>query len=229
MNRPTKEICRQACIPSSKVASVLHPETPRGASRSWHMLAMGACLFFATSCDTHSEVNWEGIRAHEVERARQQFHVDGSGVKVCVLSDSTRYLGETKSITHRDVKIIQDPTGASQSGIQKDDDEHSGKDKKDEGEGTAMLEIVHSIAPGAQLMFATQGPDPEQMAYNIRAFGNIGCKIIVDDAEFWNQSPFQDDKIAKAVNEVTGDGALYITSAGNQGEQSHVGGLGRLV
>ena len=69
------------------------------------MLAVGASLFVATSCDTQNKekaysvsnrdgINSQGIPAHEVEKARQQFRVDGSGVKVCVISDSIKHLGE---------------------------------------------------------------------------------------------------------------------------------------
>ena len=176
------------------------------------MLAAGASLFVATSCNTqHKEKgnsfsNHEGVAAHDVARARRDFDVDGKGVKVCVLSDSIRHLDEAKDITRRDVTVLP-----GQNGIQEDDDKH-----KDEGEGTAMLEIIHSIAPGAELMFATSKP-AKTMAKNIRAFGNSGCHIIVDDQEYYSQSPFQDDDISKAVNEVTANGILYITSAGNRG------------
>ncbi len=80
-----------------------------------------------------------------------------------------------------------------------------------------MLEIVHSIAPGAELMFATAGRYPQDMFNNIIALGSKGCHIIVDDYEYYRQSPFQDDKVSRAVNEVTANGILYITSAGNRG------------
>ena len=149
---------------------------------------------------------------HDVRRARRDFHVDGSGMTVCVLSDSVRYLDETKGITRKDVTVL-----SGQDGIRSD-----GTDK---GEGTAMLEIIHSIAPGAKLRFATSGAhdpayhgdDVEQMLHNIRALGSEGCRIMVDDREFYDQSPFQDDTVSRAVNDVTANGILYITSAGNQG------------
>src|SRR5262249_35599688 len=38
-----------------------------------------------------------------------------------------------------------------------------------------------------------------------------------DDLLYFNESPFQDDIIAQAVNTVTADGAMFFTSAGNQG------------
>ena len=41
--------------------------------------------------------------------------------------------------------------------------------------------------------------------------------MIVDDVLYFNESPFQDGPIAQAVNAVTADGALYFSSAGNEG------------
>jgi len=42
------------------------------------------------------------------------------------------------------------------------------------GEGTAMLEIVHDMAPGAELLFATAGESMAQFAENIEALANAG-------------------------------------------------------
>ena len=56
---------------------------------------------------------------------------------------------------------------------------------------------------------------------NIRTLRNsYDCDVIVDDVGWFNQSPFQDDIIARAVNEVTADGALYFSSAGNSGNKN---------
>jgi subtilisin-like proprotein convertase family protein len=87
----------------------------------------------------------------------------------------------------------------------------------DSGEGTAMLEIVHDLAPGAKLYFATAFAGEQSFADNIRALRAAGCDIIVDDVIYDNESPFQDGPIATAVNDVTVDGALYFSSAGNEG------------
>ena len=194
------------------------------------MLVAWTSLFIATSCDTQNNksysvssrdrINGQGLAAHDVERARQEFHVDGSGVKVCVISDFVEHLNKAKHITPKGVKVLP-----GQSGVQEDNaDENKVRHKhkqKDGGEGTAMLEIVHSIAPGAELMFATQGYSAGTMAKNISALGNLPnkdrCHIIVDDAEFYTQSPFEDDIISRAVNEVAAKDILYITSAGNRG------------
>ena len=162
------------------------------------------------SVSNRERINWQGLAAHDVERARQEFHVDGSGVKVCVISDFVD-LNKAKHITPKGVKVLP-----GQSGVQADNPDEGKVKHKDEGEGTAMLEIVHSIAPGAELMFAP-GNSAKEMIQNIRALGNSRCHIIVDDKEFYTQSPFQDDIISRAVNEVTAKDILYITSAGNRG------------
>jgi hypothetical protein len=59
------------------------------------------------------------------------------------------------------------------------------------GEGTAMLEIVHDMAPEAELFFATSTESQAQFAQNIRALRQAGCDIIVDDIELLDESPFQ--------------------------------------
>lgn len=80
-----------------------------------------------------------------------------------------------------------------------------------------MLEIIHDLAPGAQLYFATAFVSWAGFAQNILDLRAAGCDIIVDDVEYFNESPFQDGIIAQAVNSVTADGALYFSSAGNSG------------
>ena len=87
------------------------------------------------------------------------------------------------------------------------------------GEGTAMLEIVHDLAPNAQLYFATAFNGVASFAQNILDLRSSGCDIIVDDVYYFNESPFQDATIAQAVNSVTADGALYFSSAGNSGNK----------
>lgn len=176
-----------------------------GCRRLFQLWLISAALILPVAPSfAGSEANVEGLKAHEVGRAREKFKVDGSGVTVCVLSDSVRYLRDSWNISSRSVTVLDGLSGIEPDG-------------KDKGEGTAMLEIVHSIAPGARLMFATVGKDPSEMTRHIEALHGAGCEIFVDDREFYAESPFQDGAVAKAINYVTSQGALYITSAGNQG------------
>jgi len=144
----------------------------------------------------------EGDKAHNTPAARNKFNVNGSGVKIGVLSDSVDHLASVQANGDLPgVTVLQNAPGNS-------------------GEGTAMLEIVHDLAPGAQLYFATAWLGSASFANNIIALANAGCKVIVDDIMYFSESPFQDDVISKAVNTVTSNGVLYFSSAGNSGNKN---------
>jgi subtilisin-like proprotein convertase family protein len=144
----------------------------------------------------------QGDRAHRAEAARNFFGVTGVGVKIGVLSDSVDFLAQSiaSGDLPPDVTVLPGQSGVPGS-----------------GEGTALLEIIHDLAPGAKLFFATAFISPESFADNIRALRAAGCDIIVDDVFWSNESPFHDDTISTAVEEVVADGALYFSSAGNDG------------
>jgi subtilisin family serine protease len=149
------------------------------------------------------QVTSEGDAAHAAALARTRRHVTGIGTKVCVLSDGVDSLAASQAAAELpDVDVLPDQEG-------------------DGDEGTAMLEIVHDLAPNAQLGFATAASifsTEADFAANIRALRfDAGCDILVDDILYFSEDPFQDGIIAQAVNDVTADGAIYFSSAGNQG------------
>ncbi|WP_246258200.1 S8 family serine peptidase [Amycolatopsis anabasis] len=146
-------------------------------------------------------ITGEGDRAHNADTARQQFGVTGVGVKVCALSDGVDSLAASKARGELPAAVDVLP-GQEGNG----------------DEGTAMLEILHDVAPGAELGFATAFNSDAGFADNIRALRfQAHCDVIVDDVLYFKESPFQDWIIAQAVNDVTADGALYFSSAGNEG------------
>ena len=155
----------------------------------------------AARATTNTQIVYEGGDiAHRAAEARNFFATDGTGVKVGVLSDSIDGLTEAQAGgALPDVTILpgQDGTGT--------------------GEGTAMLEIVHALAPGAGLYFATAFNSEASFAQNIRALKDAGCRIIIDDVTYFNESPFQDGVIAQAVNDVSAAGVLFFSAAGNSG------------
>ena len=83
-----------------------------------------------------------------------------------------------------------------------------------------MMEIVHDLAPDANLYFATFG-DEVTMAQNILDLALSGCTVIVDDRASVLESPFQDGPIARAVNVVTALGVTYFASGGNAGSAKY--------
>jgi subtilisin family serine protease len=144
----------------------------------------------------------EGDISHAAASARKTFKTTGRGIKICVVSDSVDHLDDAKA--NGSLTNVQILPGAQGSG---------------EGEGTAMLEIIHRIAPGATLGFATGDGGPVVMAENIGRLADAGCKIIVDDLSYSNESPFQDGIIAQKVSEVSARGVFYFSSAANSGNK----------
>jgi subtilase family protein/proprotein convertase P-domain-containing protein len=141
----------------------------------------------------------EGDVTHRAQEARDLFGVSGAGVKVCVLSNGVDSLAAFESagiLPHVDILPGQQGKG---------------------DEGTAMLQIVHALAPGASLGFATAVPSFDSFSKNILDLHNAGCDIEVDDVLYLVESPFQDLGIAQAVRVVTQAGGIYISSAGNDG------------
>lgn len=146
----------------------------------------------------------EGDRTHKVDQVRNLLGYTGLGQKICVLSDAIDSLRASQATGDLppDIYVLPGMEG-------------SGGD-----EGTAMLEIVHDLAPGAKLGFATAFISQASFAQNIRDLANpaIGaCNIIVDDIGYFKESPFQDNDVAEAVNAVTAAGVAYFSAAGNEG------------
>jgi uncharacterized repeat protein (TIGR03803 family) len=148
-------------------------------------------------------VNAEGDNTHLASAARSAFGVTGSGVRVGVLSDSVDFLSLVQATGDLGpVTVLLGQSGVGHT-----------------GEGTAMLEIIHDLAPDAQLFFATAFNGQASFAQNILDLRDAGCDVIVDDVFYLNESPFQDGIIAQAVNSVTAAGGLYFSSAGNSGSK----------
>lgn len=143
----------------------------------------------------------EGDIAHAADDARATFGVDGSGVRICALSDSVDYL----SLLQASADLPAVTVLPGQSG------------NPGTSEGTAMLEIIHDLAPGAELYFATAFGNKAAFASNILALRDVGCDILVDDVFYPDEAALQDDIVAQAVNAVIADGAFYFSAAGNSG------------
>ena len=65
-----------------------------------------------------------------------------------------------------------------------------------------MLQIVHDVAPGASLAFASAFNGLASFAANIQSLAAAGAKVIVDDVIYFAEPLFQDGIIAQAVNNV---------------------------
>jgi hypothetical protein len=161
--------------------------------------------------------------------AREAFGTRGAGETVGVLSDSydvgtTIEGAQTPIPTHAAEDIQSDNlTGAENncSGQQMPVNVLEEGPAGSNDEGRAMLQIVHDIAPHANLAFATAFNGELSFAQNIERLaapvsaGGAGANVIVDDVSYFEEPMFQDGPIAAAVAKVTAAGVTYLSSAGN--------------
>ncbi|WP_320178476.1 BACON domain-containing protein [Roseovarius pacificus] len=87
-------------------------------------------------------------------------------------------------------------------------------------EGTAMLEIVHDLAPGAELYFGGGLSSSVAMANVIDWMANtVNCDVICDDLGFYAEPYFEDGDIANTARDaVLTSGRVYCSSAGNSAD-----------
>jgi hypothetical protein len=82
-------------------------------------------------------------------------------------------------------------------------------------EGRAMAQIVHDLAPGARLKFATAAISETSFANNVTALATVGSDVIVDDIGYLAEPFYQDGPISVAVNAARADGVAFFSAAGN--------------
>ncbi|WP_010179393.1 S8 family serine peptidase [Aquimarina agarilytica] len=167
-------------------------------------------------------VKTEGDELIFSDIVRKDFGFDGSGIKIGVISDSYNRLGgAAEGVANGDLPGIGNPNGYTKPvQVLRDDpifdDEFDGDD-----EGRAMLEIVHDIAPGAELYFYSGVENIFSMADGVRALADAGCHIIVDDLSYNFSNYFMNGPVGLAINDVVSKGAIYFSSVGNRGRSSY--------
>ena len=149
-------------------------------------------------------VNSEGDAALNVDDFRTQLGLDGTGTMVGVISNGIDHWAEVMPLGDLPTAIHLHPTQPGSG-----------------DEGTAMLEIVHDLAPGADLAFAGASTNAE-MVSAIEWLTAEGCDVIVDDLTFYMSNGagaaepyFEDGAIADAAGDAVAAGVVYVTSAGN--------------
>ena len=151
-------------------------------------------------------IQTEGDALLLADRLRSTLGHSGEGVRVGVISDGVDSWQEARDTGDlpADLHVLSNRQGGD--------------------EGTAMLEIVHDLAPGAELYFHDMGSN--QIAFNegITALANAGCRVIVDDISYLAEPAFEDGLIASHVDRLTGErGILYLSSAGNFADAHYQG------
>lgn len=161
-----------------------------------------------------------------VDTARDTYGVDGSGVKVGILSDSydvsrTAGTSEALDVASGDLPGVGNPNGY-ETPVQVLAEPVQVRNTIDEGR--AMAQIVHDIAPGAEILFHTAFNGAADFADGIGELAEAGATVIVDDIAYLDQPFYQDGIIAQAVEDVTESGdVLYFSAVGNSGDAAYEG------
>lgn len=153
----------------------------------------------------------EGLSLLRASLAATNFSVTGRDVSVGVISDSYNQKGGAAT----------DVANGELPGAGGPCDNKTPVTLLQEGpagttdEGRAMAQIVHDMAPDAELLFATASISESGFAQNIRDLAKAGADIIVDDMTWFDEPMYQDGVVAKAVADVVADGVVYFSSAAN--------------
>lgn len=143
----------------------------------------------------------EGDAIHRADQARTLYGMNGTGATVGIISDGVSSLAAAQATADLPAVAV----GLVGSG----------------DEGTAMLEIVHDLAPGAALAFHTVGAGAAGMitAQNwLVATG--GARIVADDIWLPREPYFEDGPVALNAGALsTGSDVVYLTSAGNRAQR----------
>ncbi len=150
----------------------------------------------------------EGDAIHRASLVRAWSELNGAGVKVGVISDGVDSMSDSQLLGDLPAMVEIDPNLPG-----------------DGDEGTALLEIVHDLAPGASLAFS--GPSGSlEMVEAIDwlandAFGGAGADIIVDDLGFHREPYFEDGAVALAAADAVAGGAVFVSAGGNLAQRHY--------
>jgi hypothetical protein len=145
------------------------------------------------------------LRCDEV---RSTFGVTGSGVRIGVISDGIDHIAASQATGDAPtVTVPGDPRCHAGSG----------------DEGSAMIEVIHDCAPGAEIGFCGPTDDLEMIDCVSCLHEVFGADVIVDDLGFAGQPVFTDGPVAQAVKEVVDAGVAYFSAAGNSAQEHYQG------
>ncbi|MEO5682676.1 MAG: S8 family serine peptidase [Chitinophagaceae bacterium] len=213
-----------ALVPITVLPQLGAINTIQYARPSFRPMHQSATASFTQQCGTGFygkkpvRVISQGDTAQRSYIAREKYKVNGKGVKVGILSDSYDNLGSAAiAVLEGELPGRDNPFKFDKRvEVLEDLNDGTGTD-----EGRAMAEIVHDVAPGAELAFHSAFMGEANFAQGIQDLVSKGCKVIVDDVFYYDEPFFQDGIIAQSVDLAQKKGITYFSSAGNNHNASY--------
>lgn len=142
----------------------------------------------------------EGVQLHKADKAQAR-GLTGRGQKVGAISGDVDHLADAVAAGELppDVQVLQ------QAASYEDD------------EGTAMLEIIHDMAPGAKLAYASTQDTTAQYVEAFHTLANAGVTMIAEDIALDDEPAFQQGIGAATAESLAKHGIWISSSAGNLG------------
>lgn len=167
-------------------------------------------------------VNSEADVVMLANRVRNDFRVTGRGVRIGIISVSYDLLGGAAAgVASGDLPGPANPNGFRTPVTVVQEGQTGIFPAAATDEGRAMAELIHDIAPDAQLfVYGIRGGTPALLAAAVQALADRGVDIIVDDigTDRGVTPAFQDDLASQTIDRVVAQRRIaYFTSAGNAG------------
>lgn len=178
----------QAWIPATRIAEA--------AALPW-VAAVTPPDYGHTNPHPNNPINSEGVALHNADLAQAQ-GINGTGVTVGVISNGVANLAAAQARNELPaVNVISAGSG---------------------DEGTAMLEIVHDMAPGAALAFHASGSGTAGHVTAVQKLVAAGVNVIAEDLAFDSEPAFQQGVVANAREAAAIAGVSVHSSSGNRGQ-----------
>ncbi|MCS5496019.1 S8 family serine peptidase [Cnuibacter physcomitrellae] len=201
-------------VDESPEAAVGSTEAPLAARPAESTAAAAAAATAAAAADCR--IVPANLRAPlNVDLAASLHGVDGTGVVVGVISDS--FATSTTAVTtpEEDVRNGVLPGPGNPCGYEQPVRVLADSKTPRSDEGRAMVQLVHQIAPGATVLFATDGTDEMTFAQAMNDLAAAGATVIVDDVMQFGDPVFQNGPLGWTVDRLAAQGVTYLSSAGN--------------
>ena len=192
-------------------------------------LYINFCRPFYAAFSNSGLINSAGDITMRSNLVRSGYRIGGAGVKVGVISNSfaTITSGNTATLPLNPVPGAPQTFTTNTAAIDVSNGDlpvvHVLQDypAKSTDEGRAMLQIVHDVAPDADLYFRTGFLTAGDFAKGIKDLQAAGCSVIVDDVTYITEPYLNDGVVAKAVDDVKALGVSYFSAAGNFANKSY--------